>query len=89
MPRSEKKRAAEASDAASTAGIKNVVNVKGTNFYRDAKKIRQVNLLRGGRATRDAQGKIIKAAVFQNRMPSGTVARVAPNRRWFGMLSFF
>lgn len=34
---------------------------------------------------RDRQGKIIKAAPFQSTLASGTVARIEPNRRWFGM----
>ncbi|EDQ91202.1 uncharacterized protein MONBRDRAFT_19938, partial [Monosiga brevicollis MX1] len=38
----------------------------------------------GGRAIRDRKGKIISAAPFQRAVSSGTVARVEPNRRWFG-----
>lgn len=34
---------------------------------------------------RDAAGKIIKPAPFQSRINSGTMARVEPNRKWFGM----
>ncbi|KAJ3103194.1 GTPase required for pre-60S ribosomal subunit nuclear export and maturation [Phlyctochytrium planicorne] len=71
------------SKAANNHSLTNVTRVKGTNFYRDAKKVKQVNMLKGGKPTRNADGKIIKAAVFQNRLPSGTMARVAPNRRWF------
>ena len=33
---------------------------------------------------RDTRGKIVKAAPFQERLSSGTVARVEPNRKWFG-----
>ncbi|XP_023231079.1 nucleolar GTP-binding protein 2-like [Centruroides sculpturatus] len=33
---------------------------------------------------RDRKGKIIKAAPFQSVLASGTVARVAPNQKWFG-----
>lgn len=33
---------------------------------------------------RDKKGKIIEAAEFQKRATSGEVARVAPNRKWFG-----
>ena len=33
---------------------------------------------------RDRKGKIIEAAEFQKRATSGEVARVAPNRKWFG-----
>jgi hypothetical protein len=56
---------------------------KGTNFYRDAKAIKKVNLLKSGKAKRNSQGKIIKAAEFQKAAISGTVARIEPNRRWF------
>jgi len=37
---------------------------------------------------RDATGRIIKPAPFQSRLAPGTVARVEPNRRWFGECSF-
>ena len=33
---------------------------------------------------RDKIGKIIKAAPFQSKLTPGTMARVEPNRRWFG-----
>ncbi|KAG0241345.1 NUC091 domain-containing protein [Mortierella sp. GBAus27b] len=58
------------------------VKVKGENFYRDAKAARQVQLLKGGRAVRNAQGKVIKAAAFQSKTVEP--GRVAPNRKWFG-----
>lgn len=61
------------------AGIK---RVKGENFYRDAKKVKQVNILRGGHATRDAQGNVTQAAAFQSREKPR--ARIEPNRKWFG-----
>ncbi|KAJ3039664.1 GTPase required for pre-60S ribosomal subunit nuclear export and maturation [Rhizophlyctis rosea] len=64
-------------------GLGNVTHVKGTNFYRDAKKVRQVNMLKGGKAVRNADGKIIKAAAYQNRLAPGTQARVEANRKWF------
>eukprot|EP00911_Craspedida_sp_UC1_P001932 UC1_evm2s1486 len=38
----------------------------------------------GGRAVRDKNGLILKAAPFQSSVASGTQARVEPNRRWFG-----
>ncbi|KAF9908402.1 GTPase required for pre-60S ribosomal subunit nuclear export and maturation [Linnemannia zychae] len=58
------------------------VKVKGENFYRDAKAAKQVQLLKGGRAIRNAQGKVIKAASFQSKVVEP--GRVAPNRKWFG-----
>jgi len=38
---------------------------------------------------RDATGRIIKPAPFQSRLTPGTVARVEPNRRWFGVCRSF
>ncbi|KAL9112486.1 MAG: hypothetical protein Q9227_003328 [Pyrenula ochraceoflavens] len=58
------------------------VKIKGENFYRDAKKIKTLNMFKEGKAQRDASGKITKAAAFQSReLPK---ARVEPDRRWFG-----
>ncbi|KAI9096871.1 NUC091 domain-containing protein [Phlyctochytrium arcticum] len=73
----------KASGQSDGPSLKNVTHVKGVNFYRDAKKVRQVNMLKGGKATRDKNGNIIKEAEFQSRLPSGTQARVQPDRRWF------
>lgn len=58
------------------------VRLKGENFYRDAKKVKFVNMLKGGRAVRNARGDIIKAAPYQSQ--EKPKARVAPNRKWFG-----
>ncbi|KAJ3053019.1 GTPase required for pre-60S ribosomal subunit nuclear export and maturation [Rhizophlyctis rosea] len=82
----EKNRVAadKAAGKGSTPGLANVAHVKGTNFYRDAKKARTVQMYKDGKPTRNADGKIIKAASFQSRAPSGTMARVEPNRKWFG-----
>ena len=33
---------------------------------------------------RNAIGKIVKDAPFQSTLPSGQMARIAPNRKWFG-----
>jgi nuclear GTP-binding protein len=57
---------------------------KGTNFYRTAKKVRQLNVLKGGNPTRDKHGTITKEAQFQTKLKSGVRARVEPNSRWFG-----
>ncbi|KAI9599359.1 NUC091 domain-containing protein [Syncephalis fuscata] len=56
--------------------------LKGENFYHDKKKVQYLNMLRGGRAVRDRDGNIVKAAAFQST--EAPVARVAPNRKWFG-----
>ncbi|KKA22863.1 GTP-binding family protein, partial [Rasamsonia emersonii CBS 393.64] len=57
------------------------VKVKGENFYRDAKKLRTLNMFKEGKPKRDASGKIIKAAPYQSKeIPK---ARIEPNRKWF------
>lgn len=51
------------------------------NFYRTAKKAKQLNILKEGKPQRNAEGTITKAASYQSRdVPS---ARVEPNRKWF------
>lgn len=44
-------------------------------------------MLNGGKAVRDRDGKIIKAAAFQAGEKEALPGRVAPDRRWFGELS--
>ncbi|KAI5457962.1 NUC091 domain-containing protein [Mariannaea sp. PMI_226] len=57
------------------------VRVKGENFYRDAKRVKALNMYKEGRAQRNADGEITKAATYQSReIPN---ARVEPNRKWF------
>lgn len=51
---------------------------------RDKSTIKRLLMYKGGKPIRDSKGKIIKAAPFQSALPSGTVARVAPNQKWFG-----
>ncbi|KAJ3200163.1 GTPase required for pre-60S ribosomal subunit nuclear export and maturation [Entophlyctis luteolus] len=81
----ERTRTAAAAGAApaSARRLQNVIHTKGTNFYRDAAKVRQVNLLKSGKAVRDSEGHIVKAAAFQTRDKSFAVARVDANRKWF------
>lgn len=57
------------------------VKVKGENFYRSAKKVRQLRILTDGKAQRNAAGDITKAAAYQSRAVPD--ARVEPNRKWF------
>ena len=48
----------------------------------NAKKIKTLNMFKDGKAQRNAEGKITKAASYQSReLPK---ARVEPNRKWFG-----
>ncbi|KAJ2385067.1 GTPase required for pre-60S ribosomal subunit nuclear export and maturation, partial [Coemansia sp. RSA 2603] len=56
--------------------------LKGENFYRDRKKIKYINMLRGGRARYDRDGNLVKAADFQSK--EAAPARIEPNRKWFG-----
>ncbi|KAJ0421582.1 nucleolar GTPase [Aspergillus carlsbadensis] len=58
------------------------VRVKGENFYRDAKKVKRLNMLKDGKPQRDAAGNITVAASYQSR--DAPVARIEPNRKWFG-----
>lgn len=58
------------------------LHVKGENFYRDAKKVKKLRMYKDGRAQRNARGDITKEASLQStEIP---IARVDPNRRWFG-----
>jgi nuclear GTP-binding protein len=41
-------------------------------------------MLNGGKAVRDKDGKIIKAAAFQAGEKEAAPGRVAPDRKWFG-----
>jgi len=63
--------------------------VKGENFYRDAKSAARVKMLNGGKAVRDKDGKIIKAAAFQKGEDETKPGRVQPDRRWFGTFNHF
>jgi nuclear GTP-binding protein len=48
----------------------------------NAKKIKTLNMFKDGKAQRNAEGKITKAASYQSKdIPQ---ARVEPNRKWFG-----
>ncbi|KAF9225269.1 NGP1NT-domain-containing protein [Gyrodon lividus] len=58
--------------------------VKGENFYRNAKQAARVKMLTGGKAVRDKDGKIVKAAAFQKGESETKPGRVQPDRRWFG-----
>lgn len=57
------------------------VKTKGENFYRDAKKLKTLNMFKDGKARRNAQGEITVSASYQSRdLPT---ARIEPNRKWF------
>jgi len=81
MGKFKKEKNRRARDAeGSSDGLKNV-KVKGENFYRDAAKVKKVNMYKDGKPIRNAKGEVVKAAAFQSKeIPK---ARVEPNRRWF------
>ncbi|PVU86166.1 hypothetical protein BB561_006447 [Smittium simulii] len=56
--------------------------LKGENFYHDRKKVAYLNMLKTGKPIRNKHGKIVKAAAFQSS--EAPIARVLPNRKWFG-----
>ncbi|ATY59468.1 nucleolar GTP-binding 2 [Cordyceps militaris] len=57
------------------------VRTKGENFYRDAKRVKLLNMYKEGKAQRNASGQITKAATWQSRdVPT---AVIEPNRKWF------
>ncbi|CAJ0596137.1 unnamed protein product [Cylicocyclus nassatus] len=78
--------------------VKNKHTFKGSNHSmnpdrpKDAKSshlrskatINRLRMYKSFKAIRDKDGKILKAAPFQGWLKSGTVARVEPNRKWFG-----
>jgi len=60
------------------------VIAKGGHNMRDKATINRIQMYKNFKPIRDRHGKIVKAAPFQSWNASGTVARVDPNRRWFG-----
>ena len=58
---------------------------KGTSStMRTKSTIKRLLMYKGGKAVRNRDGKIVKAAAFQSWLSAGTMARVAPNQKWFG-----
>jgi hypothetical protein len=86
MAPSSSKKIASGGAAKSGMALK---RVKGENFYRDAKAAARLKMLSGGKAVRDKDGKIVKAAAFQAGEDETKPGRVQPDRRWFGMLGKF
>lgn len=75
---------APAGAAASTAVRSGNLRVKGTNHYHQGAKLRQLRMRAGGKAQRDARGRITKAAEWASSVAEEPVVRVQPDRRWFG-----
>lgn len=79
MGQFKKEKSRRVRDGKDTGGA--TFKIKGENFYRDAKKVKQLNVFKEGKAQRNAKGEITKAASYQSRdIPT---ARVEPNRKWF------
>ena len=58
---------------------------KGGQNARTKNTVARLNMYRDeGKPTRNRHGKIVKPAAFQSRATPGEVARVEPNRKWFG-----
>jgi nuclear GTP-binding protein len=59
--------------------------IKGENFYRNAKAVARLKMLKGGKPVRDKDGKIVQAAAFQRGEKEVKPGRVQPDKRWFGV----
>lgn len=59
-------------------------NLRGVAVVRTKSTIKRLQMYRNFKPKRNKIGEIITAAPFQGRLPSGTVARVEPNQKWFG-----
>lgn len=59
-------------------------NLKGVANPRTKSTIKRLQMYRNFKAKRDSKGKILTPAPFQGWLPSGTMARVEPNPKWFG-----
>ena len=51
---------------------------------RDKSTIKRLLMYKNSKPIRDTKGKIISPAPFQSTVASGSVARIAPNQKWFG-----
>lgn len=60
------------------------VKKKNETHLRDRATIKRLLMYKNSRPYRDRKGNIVKPAPFQSVLPSGSVARVAPNQKWFG-----
>lgn len=56
----------------------------GGQNMRDKATINRLLMYKNFKAKRDKAGKILKPAPFQSYVSAGTMARVEPNRKWFG-----
>lgn len=82
-PRPERKPGIKKSNSSSNPDRHKDASSGGNN-KRSQATIKRLNMYRGGKPKRNRKGQIVKAADYQAELPSGTQARVAPNRKWFG-----
>ncbi|KAI0253307.1 NUC091 domain-containing protein [Lactifluus subvellereus] len=78
------RKSPSASKTRSSESQASLQRIKGESFYRNAKQVKRLKMLTGGKAVRDRDGKIIEAAAFQKGEDETTPGRVQPDRRWFG-----
>ncbi|TFY73281.1 hypothetical protein EWM64_g10730, partial [Hericium alpestre] len=78
------KKSPSSSKTRSSTSTVSLQRVKGENFYRNAKEVKRLKMLSGGKPVRDKDGKIIQAALFQKGEDETKPGRVQPDRRWFG-----
>jgi nuclear GTP-binding protein len=71
--------------SSTSSGSMSLKKVKGENFYRNAKAVARLKMLKGGKPLRDKDGKIIQAAEFQKGEEETKPGRVQPDKRWFGV----
>jgi nuclear GTP-binding protein len=85
-PSSSAKKAPSTSHSLSvknrTSSKKTTGSVNGAKI-RSQSTVKRLQMYRGGKPKRDPSGRVTQAALFQEQLPSGTQARVAPNRQWF------
>lgn len=70
-------------DQKASKSADNKDRIRLNNNMRDKGTILRLRMYRTGKAKRNKQGKIVKPAIFQNKVTPGTVSRIAPDRRWF------
>ena len=83
-PTKKSSSASSSKTRSSTSQGPHLAKVKGENFYHDAKTANRLKMLKGGKAVRDKDGRIIQAAAFQKGEDETKPGRVQPDRRWFG-----
>ena len=63
-------------------GDSGLPKMRGESFYRTKSQVKLQNMYKD-RPVRDEKGKVVKAAAFASTK-SSPIARVQPDRRWFG-----